>query len=70
MTEHIRLCCECKYYKRDWFGHLTGFGDKFDLCVHPLVTANVVTGKFNDRYCDNTRKFHECGMIGKIWEAK
>ena len=69
MTE-IRLCKDCKYYKRDWSGHLTGYGDTFDLCLHPLVTGNVVTGKHNGRYCDGERKFHECGYDGKLWEAR
>ena len=69
MTEHIRLCCDCKYYKKDWFAHITGSGDTFDLCLHPLVTGNVVTGKHNGLYCDTTRRFHECGYEGKLWEA-
>jgi hypothetical protein len=24
----------------------------------------------NGRYCDSERKFHKCGMDGKLWEAK
>ena len=70
MTEHIRLCCDCKYYKKDWSAHITGSGDTFDLCLHPLVTGNVVTGKYNGRYCDGERKFHECGMEGKLKRHK
>jgi hypothetical protein len=27
MTEHIRLCCDCKYYKKDWSSHIIGSGD-------------------------------------------
>jgi len=50
--------------------HIIGSGDTFDLCLHPLVTGNVVTGKNNGRYCDSIRKYHECGMEGKLWEAK
>jgi len=69
MTE-IKLCKDCKHYKRDWFAHITGSGDTFDLCVHPLATGNVVTGKFNGQYCDSVRKYHGCGMEGKFWEAK
>jgi hypothetical protein len=69
MTE-IKLCKDCVWYKRDWYAHIIGSGDTFDLCVHPLVTGNVVTGKFNGKYCDTERRFHECGMIGKLWEAK
>ena len=70
MTEPIRLCKDCRHYKRDWFASITGFGDTFDLCLHPLVTGNVVTGKSNGRYCDSARKYQECGLGGKLWEAK
>ena len=70
MTEPIRLCKDCKHYRKDWSARFTGFGDTFDLCLHPLVTGNVVTGKNNGRYCDSERKFHKCGMDGKLWEAR
>jgi hypothetical protein len=66
MTE-IKLCKDCKHYRS---ARITGFGDTFDLCVHPLVTGNVVTGKSNGRYCDTTRRFHECGIMRNNWEAK
>jgi hypothetical protein len=69
MTE-MKLCKDCKYYKKDWSSHIIGSGDTFDLCLHPLVTGNVVTGKNNGRYCDSERKFHKCGMDGKLWEAR
>jgi hypothetical protein len=69
MTE-IKLCKNCKHYKRDWSARITGFGDTFDLCVHPLVTGNVVTGKTDGRYCCTTRKYHECGYEGKLWEER
>ena len=70
MTELIKLCKDCKHYKRDWGARITGFGDTFDLCLHPRVTENIVTGKSNGRYCDTVRKYHECGMDGKLWEAR
>jgi hypothetical protein len=66
----MKLCKDCKHYKRDWSARITGFGDTFDLCLHPLVTGNVVTGKTDGKYCDHTRKFYGCGMEGKYWEAK
>ena len=44
MTE-LRLCEDCKHYKRDWSARITGYGDTFDVCLHPLVTENVVTEK-------------------------
>ena len=70
MTEPIKLCKDCKHYKRDWGARITGYGDTFDLCLHPLVTENVVTGRNNGKYCDHVRKYYECGMEGKYWEAK
>ena len=66
----MKLCKDCKYYRKDWISHIIGSGDTFDLCLHPLVTGNVVTGKSNGRYCDNVRKFHGCGMDAKYFEAK
>ena len=70
MTELIKLCKDCKHYKRDWGARLTGYGDTFDLCLHPLVTENVVTGKSNGKYCDHVRKYYGCGMEGKYFEAR
>ena len=69
MTD-IKLCKDCKHYKRDWGARFIGLDDKFDLCLHPLVTGNVVTGKTDGRYCDHARKYHGCGMEGKYWEAQ
>ena len=70
MTD-IKLCKNCKHYKRDWSARITGFGDTFDLCLHPALTGNVVTGKFNGRYCDTARNYGIlCGMEGKYWEAR
>ena len=70
MTEPIKLCKDCKHYKRDWSARFIGLEDKFDLCLHPLVTGNVVTGKTDGRYCDSMRKYHGCGMEAKYFEAK
>ena len=49
MTD-LKLCKDCKWYKKDWNARFTGFGDTFDLCLHPLVTENVVTGTSNGKY--------------------
>ncbi len=70
MTEPILLCKDCKWYKKDWLQHLIGSGDTFDMCVHPIAGGNVVTGGSTGRYCDTQRRFHECGMIGNLWEAR
>ena len=70
MTEPIKLCCNCKHYKRDWGARFTGFGDTFDLCLHPALTGNVVTGRNDGKYCDHMRKYYGCGMEGKYFEAR
>lgn len=70
MTEPIKLCKDCKHYKKDWFEHLTSMGDRFDTCHNPVLSENLVTGKSNGGYCDTMRKFHGCGMEGKYWEAR
>lgn len=70
MTEPIRLCCDCRYYKKDWGAHITGQGDRFDLCFNPLLNGNVVTGKSPSGYCDLVRMYRACGMEGKLWEAR
>ena len=69
MTD-LKLCKDCKWYKKDWSARFTGFGDTFDLCLHPALTGNLVTAKNNGRYCDSMRKYHECGTEGKLWEAR
>ena len=71
MTEPIKLCKDCKHYKKDWYSRITGYGDTFDFCVNPrLVAVNPVTGKTTGAFCDTMRKFHGCGMEGKYWEAR
>jgi hypothetical protein len=70
MTEPIKLCKDCKWYKKSWFEHLTGSGDQYDTCLNPVLSQNLVTGRSNGKYCDHARKYYECGKEGKYWEAK
>lgn len=70
MTEPIRLCKDCKWYRKDWLYHLTGAGDTYDKCFNPIVCGNFVSGGSKGQYCYTTRKFHKCGMEGKLWEAR
>ena len=71
MTD-IKLCCDCKHYKKNWFEHLTGGGDRFDMCLNPVVSGNLVTGKVKGgRFCDMMRlSYGRCGEEGKYWEAR
>ena len=71
MTEPIRLCCDCKYYRKDWISHIVGCGNTFDMCFNPILNeADIVTGKSKGRFCDTMRKFHGCGMDAKYFEPK
>lgn len=76
MTEPIKLCKDCKWYKKSWFEHFIGFGDRFDTCHNPVfdpvLSENLVTGKVKDgRFCDMMRRtYGGCGMDGKFWEAR
>ena len=70
MTEPIRLCKDCKWYRKDWLYHLTGAGDTYDKCFNPIACGNFVTGGSKGQYCYTMRKYHECGMEGKLWEAR
>ena len=72
MTELIKLCKDCKHYKRDWFEHLTYGGDRFDMCLNPVVSGNLVTGKVKGgRFCDMMRSsYGRCGEEGKYFEAQ
>ena len=36
-----KLCKDCKHYKKDWSACIIGLEDKFDLCLHPLVTGLI-----------------------------
>lgn len=38
MTEPIKLCKDCRFYKKDWYARITGYGDTFDICVNPQWT--------------------------------
>ena len=70
MTE-MKLCKDCKWYRKDWYARITGYGNIFDMCFNPILNeADPVTGKTNGSFCDSTRKFHGCGMEGKLWEAR
>jgi hypothetical protein len=73
--EMIKLCKDCKYYRKDWLGHLFGMGNRHDTCTSPNTSTNLVTGNEN-RFCDMLRAErwekldYSCGPEGKFWEAK
>ena len=71
----MKLCKDCKYYRKDWFSHLMGMGYRHDTCASPNTTTNPVTGNDN-RFCDMLRSKrweeldYSCGPDGRFWEAK
>ena len=70
-----KLCKDCKYYRKDWFSHIIGMGDRYDMCTSPNTTQNFVTG-YEKRFCEMLRsnrwKYldYSCSPDGKFWEAK
>jgi hypothetical protein len=85
MTE-MKLCKDCKHYKKDWISHtFPFFGAKgyFDECrrekndnlvVGGGQTTNLVVGGRQTTFCEIERRNYSaldvCGVKGKYWEAK
>lgn len=71
MTE-LKLCKDCKHYKKAWFEHLTGDGDRFDTCHNPVLNENLVTGKVKGGlFCDALRRsYGRCAEEGRYFEPK
>jgi hypothetical protein len=71
MTEPIRLCCDCKFYKRDWISHIVMGSDGLDKCLNPIVNENLVSGKNEGKFCEIQRgSYGGCGRDGKYFEAR
>ncbi len=71
----MKLCKDCKYYRKDWLSHLFGMGHRHDTCKSPNTSQNLVTGN-ESRFCDMLRAKcwekleYSCGPDGKFWEEK
>ena len=74
MTD-IKLCKDCKYYRKDWISHILNRNHHYDMCASPNTTQNLVTGNEN-RFCDMLRAQrwkeldYSCGPDGRFWEAR
>ena len=68
----MKLCKDCKWYKKDWITHLMERSDRFDKCLSPALNENLVTGKSYGKFCDFQRTYEGlgCGKEGKYWEAR
>ena len=68
----MKLCKDCKWYKKDWSTHLIERSDRFDKCLNPALNENLVSGKTKGKFCDIQRTYGGlgCGREGKYWEAK
>jgi hypothetical protein len=70
----MKLCKDCKWYRRSWFESVVMQTDRYDRCVHP-DNRNLVTGKY-DKFCDMMRSDRwkdldwSCGPDGRYWEEK
>lgn len=78
MTE-LKLCCDCRWYKKDWISHLLGKGHLYDRCVCPRMfwseEIDLVSGEvYEPKYCYQNRGYTQysmvCGPNGDYWEAK
>ena len=70
MTE-LRLCKDCKWYKKSWVEHLIFGSDTYDKCLHPVLSGNLVTGKARGDRCIFRRMYGGgCREEGKYWEAR
>lgn len=71
MTD-LKLCKDCKHYKKSWVEHLIFGNDADDKCFHPVLSENLVTGKVKGgRVCSFMRLYSGgCGVEGKYWEAR
>ena len=71
----MKLCKDCKFYRKDWIAHILGRTHTYDTCACPDTTKNPVTGNEN-RFCDMLRAKrwekldHSCGPEAKYFEAK
>ena len=74
MTD-IKLCKDCKWYRKDWISHILNRNHHYDMCASPNTTQNLVTGNEN-RFCDMLRAQrwkeldYSCGPDGRFWEAR
>ena len=78
MTETIKTCRNCKYYKDyegvfDWISsRIFGF-PTLQKCFHPNreKIIDCVNGTVSHyTICSTERNYGNCGRIGKNWEAR
>lgn len=71
MTE-LKLCKDCKWYKKSWVEHLIFGNDADDKCFHPVLSENLVTGKVKGGRVCSFMRLHGggCTPEGKYWEAR
>ena len=75
MTEPMKLCKDCKWYRKSWLEHIMMRTSSYDMCACPNTTQNPVTGN-ERRFCDMLRAErwkeldYSCGPDAKYWEAR
>jgi hypothetical protein len=66
----MKLCKDCKYYRKEWWEHLVYKTDYWDTCMRPNDN-NPVSGIPNYYRCGYERMYeYLCGPEGTYWEAK
>lgn len=70
----LKLCKNCKHYRKDFFAHLFKRSDESDMCSNPVFMENLITGNFtrkNWKLCKVQRYYqHLCGKNGDHFELK
>jgi len=68
-----KLCKDCKWYQRNWWGHNIMRTDSYDRCLRPNK-SNYVSGKTEAEFCEAERSYSSndkyCGTEGRFWEIK
>ena len=70
----MKLCIDCKHFKRDWITYIVGRNDEFGKCVRP-EGISLVDGKsrVKTKYADLERSYEHdcyCGEEAKYFEEK
>ena len=66
LMNDLKLCKDCKHYKKSWVEHLIFGNDADDKCFHPVLSENLVTGKVKGgRVCSFMKHIVTGKQIGR-----
>jgi hypothetical protein len=66
----MKLCKDCKYYRRNWVEHIIEKNDYWDFCMRPN-DLNLVSQMPKGYRCAYEREYeYLCGPDGKFFEER